>query len=216
MIEQSQVAGDQPLEESTDQATPEDQVNDQAEEAVTPSTVHIDGEDVPLDKVKDWKLGYMREDDYRRKTQELAEERRQLSRASEAPAQAEEKDPDLEKAIATLKQAGMVTKDDLALIKAQEDDQKQFRRLLKANPELKVHEKKLLAIGKVDNRAWEDIVDDYGFIPKDKLQKAKASRPLVGKKEVPGTTKQKSVSDMTSAEYTAWKKQNLGDGLTSL
>ena len=38
MIEQSQVAGDQPLEESTDQATPEDQVNDQAEEAVTPST----------------------------------------------------------------------------------------------------------------------------------------------------------------------------------
>jgi hypothetical protein len=156
----------------------------------------------------------MRQQDYTKKTQELAEEKRTLSRA-EQKAQVEELDPEVRKAVDVLKQAGVVTKDDLALMKAQEEDMKQFKKLLKAHPELKAHEKAMAQIGRVDNRAWNDIAIEYGFLQSDKLSKAKTSREVVGSKVIQ-PEQPKSIKDMSPDEYSAWKKQNIGTGLIAI
>lgn len=217
MFEQSTETVDQPVTESTNQ----DQVNEQADATAdtTPENAdnsgktdepvfEIDGEKLTAKQIKEYKLGYMRDEDYRKKTQELAEAKRQLA----AQPKQEDVDPEVKAALDTLKQAGVVTKEDLALMKAQEEDAKQFRKLLKRHPELEAHKKALEQIGKTDNRAWEDLAVDYGFLTKDKLSKAKESRQLVGKKSV-AAPKSKSIMDMDAKEYAEWKRQNIGDGL---
>lgn len=225
MLEQSTVTDDQPIAESITQDK-QDQVNEQPEvtggeepqSTEKPTEYEVDGEKLTAEQIKEYKLGYMREQDYRKKTQELAEEKRKLGRTSEINPdrqKSEDLDPDVKNALDTLKKAGVVTKEDLALMKAQEEDQKQFKKLFKRYPDLKTHEKAIQQIGKVDNRAWEDIAVDYGFLNKDKLEKAKASRPIVGNKAVTAD-KGKSIKDMTPDEYVQWKKQNLGDGLKSI
>lgn len=216
MLEQSNETVEQPQEDSTSQ----DQVNEQpgatGEETQenAESVIEIDGEKLTPQQIKEYKEGYMRTQDYTKKTQELAEERRKLSR-NESSQKEDELDPDVKSAVEVLKKAGVVTQEDLAQIKAYEEDQKQFKKLLKRHPELKAHERALVQIGKTDNRAWEDIVSDYGFISRDKLAKAKESKPVVGQKNV--TPKQeKSISEMSSAEYALWKKKNLGSGLINV
>ena len=220
MLEQSNVTDDQPSQESTTQDN-QDQVNEQpeatgdqkSENAEKSLEVEIDGEKLTAEQIKEFKLGYMREQDYRKKTQELAEEKRKLGRSNESIRKEEEEmTPEVKAAVEVLKKAGVVTKDDLAMVKAYEEDQKQFRKFIKTNPELKAYEKALQSIGKKDNRAWEDIAIDYGFISKDKLSKAKSSKPIVGVKSVE-PVKTKSIKDMSAQEYAEWKKQNLGDGL---
>jgi len=232
MLEQSTVSDDQPSLESTQQE--QDQVNEQPEktgedvqeesqktdsEAKTEGEIEIDGEKLTPDQIKEWKAGYLRQQDYTKKTQELAEEKRKLSRTESVDQQvdrkAEELDPELKTALDTLKKAGVVTKEDLALMKAQEEDQKQFKKLFKRYPDLKTHEKAIAQIGKVDNKAWEDIAVEYGFLNKDKLEKAKESRPIIGQKSVT-PAKTKSFLDMTEQEFAEWKTQNLSDGLKSI
>jgi len=219
MFEQSIVADDQPKAESTQQ-NEQDQVNEQPEatgdskesESAKDSYVELDGEKVSIDQLKEWKQGYMRTQDYTKKTQELADEKRKLVRSDEPTKEVDEIDPDVAAALDALKKAGVVTKDDLAKQKAYEEDQKALKKLLKANPELKAHEKALRQIGLTDNRAWSDIAVEYGFVAKDKLSKAQAATPIAGTRGVPEPPKEKSVGDMTSNEYALWKKENLGRG----
>ena len=61
-------------EGDTDQAAQQQQ-----QPAPTPEpTVKIGDEEVPISQVKEWRMGYLRMQDYTRKTQELAREREQL------------------------------------------------------------------------------------------------------------------------------------------
>lgn len=48
-----------------------------------PNLVEIDGREYPVDEVKEWMQGGLRQQDYTRKTQALAEERRELERQRE-------------------------------------------------------------------------------------------------------------------------------------
>jgi hypothetical protein len=205
---QSAGAGVQPTEDTTNKAQDTDQ-----EEGQEP-TVEIDGEQVPLSQVKAWKEGHMRQEDYTRKTQELAEAKRQLARSKDgAETKAEDMTPEVKAAVETLKKAGFATKEDLQMLKVQEEDAKNFRRLIKSYPELKTHEKALKQIGLTDNRAWEDIAKDYGFLSADKVAKAKAANPVRGVKTAPTSGEKKlDIASMSEKEYEAWKKANLGAG----
>jgi hypothetical protein len=207
--------GDQPTEESTEKENDQVETTDSGESDVETPTVEIDGEKYTLDEVKEWKKGNMREADYRKKTQELAEAKREIARAKENPSVNEVVDPEVKAALETLKAAGVATKEDLLLMKAQEEDAKHFKRLIKKHPELKQHEKALKAIGLTDNRAWEDIVKDYGFLSGDKLAKAKKTNPITGAKTAPADEKPKGLPKAGTPEWEAWKKQNLGQGLWS-
>jgi len=210
MTEQSTELTEQPSQDST---TQDDQVNGQEEVTSSESSetdksgktdeYDLDGEKITAAQIKEWKQGYMRQDDYTRKTQELA-------KAKEP--QKEELPEDVKLAIDTLRKAGVVTKEDLALQKAQEEDERSFKDLLKKHPELKTHEKALSQIGRVDHRPWDELASDYGFITKDKLAKAKDSKPIVGEK-IMTPPKAKSVADMSPAEWEAYKKQNSTGGL---
>lgn len=224
MTEQSTSPIDQPVVKNEESAVETDQVNGQSEttesensetdnSGKTETVYEIDGEKLTPEQIKEFKAGYLRQQDYTKKTQELAEERKKLSR-NETESKADEIDPDVKAALDILKKAGVVTKEDLALSKAQEEDQKRFNALLTKFPELKAHERAIAQIGKVDNRDWEEIAKDYGFLKDDKLAKAKESKPIVGAKGV-STPKAKSVADMSPSEYREWKKQNLGDGLVT-
>lgn len=51
------------------------------EEIKTPDKIVIDGEEIQLDAVKEWKRGYMRNDDYTQKTQDLAKQRKEVQEA---------------------------------------------------------------------------------------------------------------------------------------
>lgn len=53
---------------------------DEGDEPTVPETVEIDGEEVPFEEVRD---GYMRQQDYTRKTQELAREREEVQQTIE-------------------------------------------------------------------------------------------------------------------------------------
>lgn len=203
MLDQSNETVEQPTQDSATQ----DQGNEQVE---TTTEKEIEAQPTP-EEIAEWKKGYMRQDDYTRKTQELAAERNKLARTEEKPTPKKEVDPEVEAATKVLREAGFMTKDDLLLVKAQEEDAKRLKKLIKANPELKVHEEAIKRVGLTDNSAWDDIVTKYGFLNKDKLQKAKASQPVIGAKGIPAKEKaEKSVKNMTDAEYNTWKQQNLG------
>lgn len=203
MLDQSNEVVEQPKQDSTNQ----DQGNEQVE---TTTAAEIEAQPTP-EEIAEWKKGYMRQDDYTRKTQELAAERTKIARSTEELKPKREADPELEAATKVLKEAGFMTKDDVLLMKAQEEDAKSLRKLIKANPELKAQEEAIKRVGLTDNSAWSDIVTKYGFLKSDKLAKAKASQPVAGIKSVPIKEKAgKSVKDMNATEYAAWKEQNLG------
>lgn len=50
----------------------------------TPKMFNIDGEEVSLDVIKEWKQGNMRQNDYTRKTQELAKQKKELEELRKA------------------------------------------------------------------------------------------------------------------------------------
>lgn len=174
-------------------------------ESVTKVTME-DGSEISLDELKS---GYMKDADYRQKTAALAERQRELARTGVSQQAEAELDPEIQKAVSVLREAGMATKEDLIAMQAQEEDERRLQNLLKSNPELKAQEKAIRAVGKTDNSAWEDIVTNYGFSSKDKLSVAKANRAIVGD-STPQPTTQKSLKDMTDEEYAAWKSKELG------
>lgn len=206
----------EPAESTTGQPTVNDPQTGQATAPDEVETVEVNGEKVTLDELK---AGYMRQSDYTKKTQELSQERKQIegdkrafSRTSTAKEEEREVDPDVQKAIELLKDHGVVTKEDLKQLQAQQEDERKLQRLLEANPDLKGKEDAIKAIGKTDNRAWEDIIHNYGFKESNKIVKAKM-RGIKGEPASKEPPKQKSVGEMSSAEYAEWKKSNLKNSI---
>jgi hypothetical protein len=107
---------DQPEKESEDQPENESREQDDAnEDADQPEgesedTVEVDGKDIPLSELKQ---GYMREADYRKKTQTLAEQQRELAAKLTTKEVDDKYTPDQKEALKTLKDLGMATTSDV-------------------------------------------------------------------------------------------------------
>jgi hypothetical protein len=94
-------------------------------------------------------------------------------------------------------------------------DEMKLQTLLAFNPDLKDREQELRDLANLSHnrdKAYEDIVAHYGFKSSDKLNRAKMQGDLRGEplsKEVP---QGKSITDMTDAEYEAWRGSNIQNG----
>lgn len=163
-------------------------------------------EKVKLSELKNW---YLKWADYTRKMQDLAEQRKQIEKAQD-----EATTPDELQAVETLrKKYWFVTRDELEAQAKKMADEQKLSQVIDSNPDLKQFEWAIREIGKSSNMAYEDIIVKYGFASKDKLEKARASRWDV-KGYLDKGQKQKSIKEMTTEEYLAWKKANMwtGDG----
>lgn len=72
------VADDSSEDGAQDEPTAEDE-SDEAGDDEELEFVELDGEEVTLDQIREWKRGNLREQDYTKKTQSLADERKALS-----------------------------------------------------------------------------------------------------------------------------------------
>lgn len=153
---------------------------------------------LPLDEIK---KGYLRQSDYTRKTQMLAEERKRLDELKQ------KQEPDeVVQAREFLKQENVVTKDDLENFYKQQQYEIWFNDLLKVSPELKKHEEAIRALQRSTGWAYEDVIVKYGFSSSDKVAKAKEARySLEGMN--PKLQDKKSIKDMTPEEYAKFRKE---------
>jgi len=174
---------------------------DSIEQPQDTQVFEVNGEQVSLDELQ---KGYMRQSDYTRKTQDLAQQRQQVQ-TPEVSGNAEG-DEERTNAIAFLKESGFVT---------QQDMQKKQRMdgLMNATPELAGNRKAIEALAKAEGKAPEDIIVDYGFMDKAKLDAAKSRSNAMGMPTPKEQPMQKSVGDMSPKEYAAWKSTlDMGDG----
>jgi len=204
---------DQPIQASTNEQPTQVELSqtDQTEmESGQANTIEVNGEQVPIDELK---AGYMRNSDYTRKTQELSKQRKELESEktryvrNTTDSQIEISD-EVAQAAEVLRGAGFLTKEDLEIERQRQADERKLQELIDANPDLASKEEAIRAIGKTDNRAWEDIVSAYGFKESNQILKAKA-RGIKGQPTPKEAPRQKSVSEMSDQEYAEWKAQNL-------
>src|SRR5690606_40292122 len=64
-------------EEQSQDSSPEE-ASQETEEPSLPDFWEIDGEKVTIDQIREWRKGYLRMDDYTRKTQRLSEREREI------------------------------------------------------------------------------------------------------------------------------------------
>lgn len=168
-------------------------------EVEQPVMVEIDWQQVDIEELK---KGYLRQSDYTKKTQEIADLRKQLSTAS-----SDDDDP-VKQADAFLQERGYLTKEQL---KAEQEEfakklneEREFEKIMEQYPQLKAQEAAIKAIAKTDDSALEDIVVKYNFLSSDKLKKAK-ERGIVGNsvKEEKGV----DIKNMTSEQRAKFKAE---------
>ena len=152
--------------------------------------------------------GYLRQSDYTRKTQEIADEKKKLAGNWEGWAWATE----VEEVKQFLNEAGFVTKDQLDEyikgLKKEQSDASSIENVIASNTDLKQFEWAIRQIAKTDNSAIEDIVVKYGFSTHDKLAKAKASRwDLIGWSSKDDKAP-KPVSEWTQEDWKTFREQN--------
>lgn len=167
-------------------------------ETEQPVMVEIDWQQVALDELK---KGYLRQSDYTKKTQEIADLRKKM----ETP---DDDDP-VRAADSFLQERGYLTKSQL---KEEQDvfarklqEEREFEKLLEFYPQLKDQQEAIKAIARSDNSALEDIVVKYKFLSSDKLKKAK-ERPIVwssGRDE----SKPIDIDSMTREQYAKFKAE---------
>ena len=155
--------------------------------------------------------GYMRQADYTRKTQELAEERKQLQWQTQRADTTDDEDANVEaylqsKGYAKADQVNQLVNEKLQAIQKNQQDEETLRKLIVENPELKQYEWAIREIAKNDNSALEDIVVKYGFSTHDKLADAK-------KRSVMWWTptyenKEKPVSEWTEKDWELFEAQH--------
>lgn len=178
------------MDSTTQETTPVVETSESAEQPST-NLVEINGEKLTLDELKS---GYMRQQDYTRKTQELSKEKKVKTAEEE----------NLSRWIAD---EGYVTKDQLEALSKQTEQELSFAELLRNNPELKKQETIIRKLAKADGIAFEDAISKYNLTSVDKLKKAKESGPIVGTTDR-GERPSKSIDDMTPAEYEKRKDAN--------
>lgn len=119
--------------------------------------------------------GYLRQTDYTRKTQELAEQRKMQSQPQTS---AIDEDEQVMQALDKWGYAKKETVESIvekklqSITKSQKDEQA-IQSVIASNPELKQFEWAIRKIAATDDSAIEDIVVKYGFSSHDKLSKAK-------------------------------------------
>lgn len=157
--------------------------------------------------------GYLRQSDYTKKTQELAEERKMVQWQVSKPAE-----PNDDEAVEAYLQGKGYAKADTVdqliekklqwITKAQQDEQT-IQSLLSSNPDLKQFEWAIRKIAATDNSAIEDIVVKYGFSSHDKLAKAKANHSLMwNSTKWEDSNKPKPVSERTKDDWAKFEKEN--------
>lgn len=160
--------------------------------------------------------GYLRQSDYTKKTQELAEERKMAqAQASKAKDAGYQWDPTDDEAVEQyLQSRGYAKKETVESIveakikwlnKSQQDEQT-IQWLMASNPDLKQFEWAIRKIAATDDSAIEDIVVKYGFSTHDKLSKAK-QRWLVWWWNKLEDDKPKPVSERTKEDWAKFEAQ---------
>lgn len=191
-MEETQQESPQTQEQPNQDSNP---VNDEMEIEV-PVFNDANGDPV-IERVslKELKGGYLRHSDYTRKTQELAKQREEIGKKPEtAPS-------DEIAAVEILrKKYWFVTKEELEQQTRQINEDKKLEDIIEANPDLKQFEWAIKEIWSKSDMAYEDIIAKYGFLSKDKLEKARNSRNWL-KGSLDRAEKPKSVKDMTREEY---------------
>jgi hypothetical protein len=83
-VEGEEVVEDTPVEDNVETTEPEETPDTEVEEETEPiSEFDIDGEKVTLDQIKEWKNSGLRQSDYTKKTQEVANMRKEAEQALE-------------------------------------------------------------------------------------------------------------------------------------
>ena len=151
--------------------------------------------------------GYLRQSDYTKKTQELAEQRK-MTQPTEQPI---DDDAAVEQYLASKGYAKKETVESIVeakmkwLSKAQQDEQ-HIQSVISSNPELKQFEWAIRKIAATDDSAIEDIVVKYGFSNHDKLSKAK-NRDIKGGSNKVESNQPKPASEWTKEERSAFENQ---------
>ena len=172
----------------------------------------IDGEKVSLSTLKEWKANGLRQSDYTRKTQELAQQRKELE-SKQIPVQA---DDDLERAKAILKQSGFVTREDLDLERqklfneqSEKEKARQLEQELSKNQSFSTHKPAIEAMMKVyPEKSLDEILIFGGFIDKSKLDKANSRNEVWSF----GQQQEKSIDKMSEKEYEEYRKTFIWNG----
>lgn len=160
--------------------------------------------------------GYLRQSDYTKKTQELAEERKVLDqKVAGAKAQGDRWEPGDEEAVDAYLQTKWYAKADYVeqlveqklkwVNKAQQDEQT-LAGIIASNPDLKQFEWAIRKIAATDDSALEDIVVKYGFSTHDKLSKAK-QRDIVGWTSKFESDKPKPYAEWSAEDKAKFKQQ---------
>lgn len=181
------------------ETTPIVETSTDVEQPTNEVELELDGEivKVPLEELT---KGYLRQSDYTKKTQALAEERKRLQEAKQ-----EEVPDEIASARQFLDWEWVVRKQDLEKFYQQQQYEIAFNDLVKASPELKKSEKAIRDLQKATGWAFEDVIVKYWFASTDKLKKAQDSRfGIVWSSEM--GWKDKPISQMTDAEYQAYRK----------
>lgn len=170
--------------------------------------IEIDGKKLSEEEVKKW---WLRQEDYTRKTQELAKREKELEAIQQNKQWGEENPEEvlIDFIKASKERLWFVSLDEIKTIQQQVEQEKQLDSLMQSNPELKKFEKAIRAYQKVEWCSYEEALLGWGFLSTDKLEKAKA-RSIVGNRD---EKTEKAISDMTTAEWDAFKaKQGIKGG----
>lgn len=176
-------------------------VDDQNDQGHVETTyVEIDWQQIDLEELK---KGYMRQSDYTKKTQELAQVKKQTQTD-------DYEEDDWEKnAREFLKKEQVITKSDLENYFRERSNEDQFAKLAEYEPSLKQHESVIKRIAQLDWLSVEEVIKQNNFLSSDKLERAKNARPIVWNAGIPDN-KEKAILEMTSAEWAARKAKNKG------
>jgi hypothetical protein len=167
-----------------------DSLNNRTADSEQPkdTVIELNGEKLTLEELKN---GYMRQSDYTKKTQEL-------KKAKESDG--DNTDDDIAKAVATLKDKGFVTKEQI-------ENDRRFEKLVNAIPELSGKRKLIEDLSKSQNKAPEDIVAEYGLVDETRL--AEYKNGLVMGNSLPKEKQTElSIKNMTPEQYENWKNKN--------
>lgn len=164
----------------------------------------IDGEELTLEELKSW---YLRQSDYTKKTQELSDKRKELEGMK-----SEEMTQDEKKMLERIKEKWFVSKDDLEKTTFQQQQELELRDIIANAPQLKQQEQAIRKIQQAEGWSFEEVIHQYGFMDKDKLEKAKESRRRPMWEKNRDTKNTKSITDLSPEEYAQWKKENLWNG----
>lgn len=166
--------------------------------------INVNWEMIPLSELTQ---GYMRTQDYTKKTQELAAERKNLERNGVDTWRNDpgKTDDDSEKQLEwRMRQKWFATQEDLMRLQQKQEQDRRFSELLDYNPSLRPFEKAIRDISESKGIAPEDVAEQYGFAKKDQLIDASRSRGLVGDNGQQTWKKPKSIRDLSGDDYQKW------------